>query len=394
MRRILFVDDEPRVLEGLRRLLRARREEWDLAFAPGGAAALEALAAAPVDVIVSDMRMAGMDGGTLLGHVQRDYPSVVRIVLSGDTDKGSTLRALPVVHQFLTKPCDPELLQEVIERATNLRALLADEQLRWMVGEMESLPSVPRVYSELTRVLADPDTDLKDVVKVVEQDVAMYAKILQLVNSAFFGLARRVTSIQQAVNYIGTSTLRNLALSVEVFRAFEGTKAVPGFSLEALQDHGLAVARLAARLLTDRRQGESAFMAGMLHDVGQLILATRLPEHFARALGRARGSSDDLHTIERELLGVTHAELGAYLLGLWGLPYPVVEAVAHHHSPTRVSQRSFDILSAVHVANLLAHEHGGGARAALDEQYLEGLGVGGQLAAWRQLAADQAGVAA
>ncbi len=390
MRRILFVDDEPRVLEGLRRLLRSRRGEWELVFAHGATAALEALAAAGADVIVSDIRMPGMDGGSLLAHVQKEYPSVVRIVLSGDTDIGITFRALPVAHQFLTKPCEPEILQEVIERAVNLRALLDDEQLRRMVGEMETLPSVPRVYSELTRVLADPEADLTAVVKVVERDVAIYAKILQLVNSAFFGLARRVTSIQQAVNCIGTSMLRTLVLSVEVFRAFDGVGTVPGFSLEGVQDHGLAVARLAGRLLADKRQGESAFMAGMLHDVGQLILATRLPEHFGEALARVRRSGTALHAVEQELLGVTHAELGAYLLGLWGLPYPVVEAVAHHHVPTRVSQSRFDILSAVHVANLLVREQAERSPSALDEPYLAALGVGDRLPAWRQLAAEQA----
>jgi HD-like signal output (HDOD) protein len=391
MRRILFVDADPLVLDGFKRLLRTRRSEWEMLFIPRATEALETLGSEPVDVLVSDFRMSGMDGGTLLAHVQKEFPSVVRIVLSGDTDVGVALRALPVAHQFLTKPCDPDILLEVIERAANLRLLLDDQQLRCTVGELETLPSLPRVYSELTRVLANPDANLNDVVRVVEQDVAIYAKILQLVNSSFFGLARRVTSIQHAVNTIGTAMLRNLVLSVEVFRAFDVGKAVPGFSLEKLQAHGLRVARLASRLVVDRRQTESAFVGGMLHDVGRLILVTRLPAFLSRAIAHSRETGIELHRVERELLGVTHAELGAYLLGLWGLPYPVVESVAHHHDPRRVVQSRFDVLAAVHVADQLARELDAKGTHAVDEHYLETLGMTSRLPAWRALAAEDLG---
>jgi HD-like signal output (HDOD) protein len=396
MHRILFVDDEPRILEGLQRLLRPHRDEWKMSFALGGKAALEALAAEPFDVIVSDMRMPNMDGATLLAAVREAYPDIVRIVLSGHTEVGLEIRAVQVAQQFITKPCTPETLRGVISRACNLQSLLVDATIRAVVGTMEALPSLPRLYSALTQAVSDPDVSLHDIGDIVGQDVAMCAKVLQLVNSAFFALPRRVTSIHSAVSLLGTNMLRSLVLSAEVFRSFDG----PGYSPslhERLQEHALLTGGIARRLLTDRRQAEDAMMAGILHDVGILILATRMPEHHAEALARSRATGLPLTETERQIMGVTHAEIGAYLLGLWGLPFVIVEAVAYHHQPMRVGAPSLDVLAAVHIAEALAIEAAGPTPRAGAEEYLplepayvEALGVSERLVEWRSLAAAQA----
>src|SRR5208337_2001432 len=237
MRRVLFVDDEPRILEGLRRMLRPQRHEWEMAFAPGGEAALALMEASPFDVIVSDMRMAGMDGATLLCRVRELYPQMVRIVLSGHTELSTALRVVPVAHQFLAKPCDAEMLRVAIERACHLKALLHDDSIRRTVGALCELPSLPRTYHALTLALADPDTSIQRIAGIVELDVGISTKVLQLVNSAFFGIARSITNIQNAVSYLGISTLKSLVLSVEVFRVFTPKRHLEGFSLEDLQRH-------------------------------------------------------------------------------------------------------------------------------------------------------------
>jgi HD-like signal output (HDOD) protein len=234
------------------------------------------------------------------------------------------------------------------------------------------------------------------VAEIVSKDIAICAKVLQLANSGFFGAARRVASIQQAVTVLGTATIRNLALSVEVFRAFEKAEAVPGFSPQALQDHALLTASIASRLLPNRQESEDAFSAGMLHDVGQLVLAAAAPARLAEPLKVAHARGVPLHVAEHEQFGITHAEVGAYLLGLWGLPYPIIEAVAFHHAPDRVAHERFDVLTAVHVANLLAVEQAGPAMSrptdALDTaaDYLESLGIVPDLPGWRSMAAEQA----
>jgi HD-like signal output (HDOD) protein len=401
VKRVLFVDDEIRVLDGLRRLLRTQRHEWDMRFAAGGDAALAELEQARFDVIVTDMRMPGIDGASLLQLVQQRYPHTVRIVLSGHMEPESVLRAASVTHQYLTKPCDPQLLVQAVERACALKALLDHEVLRTAVGKMSSLPSAPRIYSALTMALADPNVSLAEVVRIVEQDVAMCANCLHLVNSAFFGLAQRITDIHQAVSYLGTNTLRSLVLSTEVFRALKGDPRRSGWHDGQLRRHAHLVASVAAQLVPDRRQAHDAFAAALLHDIGKLVLAAELPDWYERAEARARADGTALHEAEGQLYGVSHAEVGAYLLGLWGLPHTLVEAVAYHHAPRRVHRgpgaSRLDVVGAVHIADALVHEQEAGEAEAgadaaslnptIDLEYLEWIGGADRLPAWRAAAA-------
>jgi HD-like signal output (HDOD) protein/ActR/RegA family two-component response regulator len=395
MRRVLFVDDEPRILEGLQRMLRAQRHEWEMAFAPGGEAALALMEASPFDVIVSDMRMPGMDGARLLARVRELYPQVVRIVLSGHTELSTALRVIPVAHQFLAKPCDAATLRVAIERACHLKGLLNDDSIRRMVGGLRDLPALPRTYDALTQALTNPDASLQKIARIVEQDVGISAKVLQLVNSAFFGLAHSITNIEHAVIYLGINTLRSLALSLEIFRVFEPKTPLPGFSLEGLERHARLAAHIAARLPVPKHLADITMVAGMLHDVGKLILAWKFPERFKNLLAQAAEEHCPTYKVEEREYGFSHAEIGAYLLGLWGLPYILVEAVALHHSPNRVPHESFDALSAVYVANLLAHElEAPSPEVSLEDdtetnrKELAALGVEEDLDAWRAMAAE------
>jgi HD-like signal output (HDOD) protein len=389
------VDDEPRLLEGLRRLLRPQRHQWEMAFVPNGEAALAMMEASPFDVIISDMRMPGMDGAALLSRVREKFPQVVRIVLSGQTELATAFRVIPVAHQFLAKPCDAEMLRVVVERACHLKALLNDDSIRRIVGALSDLPSLSRTYEALTAALEDPDSSLQTVARIVEQDVGISAKILQLVNSAFFGISRSITNVQNAVSYLGINTLRSLVLSVEIFQVFKPKRTLPGFCLEDLQRHARVTAHIAARLPVPKHLSDVTLVAGTLHDVGKLILAWKLPDEFERVLDTAAKENLPLYQVEEHEYGFSHAEIGAYLLGLWGLPYAVVEAVALHHRPNRVPHQNFDAVAAVYVANLLGHEQETPAREARLENNLEplqeelaALGVEQQLPHWRAMAAE------
>jgi putative nucleotidyltransferase with HDIG domain len=392
MKRILFVDDEPKILEGLQRTLRAQRHEWEVAFASSGDTALTMLAAAPFDVVVSDMRMPGMDGAALLETVRQQYPNILRIILSGYTEMEASLRAVPVAHQFLLKPCDPDTLRDAIERATSLVAVLNSKMMASLVGSMQELPSLPRTYMELRKALADPETPIDRVVRIVEKDVAISAKILQLVNSAFFGLTRDISDIKMAVSYLGINILQNLVVSVEAFRMFQPKKAIPGFSIEELHAHSQLTARIAAHFSSEKKVPTAVVVGALLHDVGKLVIAERAPDHFARAISGAREDGRPLFAVEEELIGVSHAEVGAYLLSLWGLPYPVVEAVAHHHHPERVSQHKLDMITVVYLSNLLAHENSGEVSPPaliykdIDSGVLDAIGMADHLPEWRQMA--------
>jgi putative nucleotidyltransferase with HDIG domain len=308
------------------------------------------------DVIVSDMRMPGIDGAALLDAVREKYPAMLRVILSGYTELEASFRAVPVAHQFLLKPCDADALRSAIERATSLVEALNSKMLTGLVGSLQDLPSVPRAFAELRDALADPETSIDRLVKIVESDVAITAKVLQLVNSAFFGVTREVSDIKTAVSYLGISILQNLVLSLEAFRCFQPKKAIPGFSLDQFHEHAHLAAKIAGAAPGKAKQAGAAVGAALLHDIGKLVIAERAPEHLARAIKGAQQEKRPLYVIEEELIGVSHAEVGAYLLSLWGLPYPLVEAVAHHHHPARVPQEQLDVIPIVYLANLLAHE--------------------------------------
>ncbi len=395
MRRILFVDDEPSVLDGLRRSLRKQRKSWEMEFVESGAAALAMLAERPFDVIVSDMRMPGMDGAVLLKRVQHEHPSVVRLVLSGFSELEASMRAAAVAHQFISKPCEVDVLQAVVERACGLNELLENEDLRSLVNEMSSLPSLPSTYAALTRVLAVPEAGFREVAEVISGDAAICAKVLQLVNSSFFGLPQRVNDMETAISLLGTNMVKNLVMSAEVFSPLGNDTQLRGFDFEEERVRTLFTAQLARAIATSRlskRDAEDAYMAGVLHDVGRLVLASQLPKRFQKTLDAELEGSEPSWQRERMEFGVTHADVGAYLLGVWGLPYPIVEAVAMHHEPERIGVRDFDVTVALYVANALLREHRDAgifstqhAEQAPDLALLEKIGVADSLDEWRAL---------
>jgi putative nucleotidyltransferase with HDIG domain len=390
--RILFVDDETRILDALQRMLRPQRSAWDMAFAAGAEAALTMLEAASFDVIVSDMRMPGMDGAALLEVVRTKYPGMLRIVLSGYTELEASFRAVPVAHQFLLKPCDADALRMAIERGTRLLQVLNSKMLVSIVGSLQELPSLPKAYSELRVELSNQEPSVSRIAKIVEDDVGISAKVLQLVNSAFFGLPRDVSNVTTAVTYLGTNILQHLVLSLEVLRTFQPKKATPGFSIEGFSRHSHMVAQIAARIPQKGALPGAVVVAGLLHDVGKLVIAERTPDHFVRALTGAKTEKRPLFEVEEELIGVSHAEVGAYLLSMWGLPYPVVEAVAHHHHPERIPHSQLDMITAVHLANTVAHECSDGLSEAglvhpeIDPQLLATAGGPEVLAECRKVA--------
>jgi len=390
MKRILFVDDEPQILEGLQNLLRRQRDKWEMVFAQGGEKAVELLEQGHFDVIVTDMMMPGIDGAALLKIVGEKYTNTVRIVLSGYTELAGAVRAIPVAHQFLTKPCRPAELENVVERACNLQLLINDEALQKTIGKIETLPPLPRMYAALTKALSDPDTGADDVAKILEQDMAMCAKLLQLVNSSFFVSAKQITSVQFAVVRLGFQIVKNLVLSLEVFKS-NAPIQIEGFSAENLQKHALLVANIAKQICPNPQQSEDAFMAAMLHDIGTLIMAMEMPDKLKQAIALSQAEGLPLEKAEEKLFGVTHAEIGAYLLGAWGLPYPVVEAVANHHRPQRVLSHSFCPLAAVYIAEGLVSEIEADSEspALLDLDYVEALGVTDQLSSWRKMTEKQ-----
>ena len=391
-KRILFVDDEPKVLRGLQRMLYSKEDEWEMAFAESGQEALDLLAEQPFDVIVSDMRMPGMDGAQLLNEVLRRYPQIVRIVLSGHSERELVLRSVGATHQYLAKPCDPERLQRVVARACALRELLADESFRSIVSQMNTIPSLPQLYIDVMQELQAPEGSIKKVGEIISRDVGMTAKVLQIVNSAFFGLPRHVSDPSHAASLLGLDTLKALILSAHVFSQLNEASA-KGLCFDTLWNHSIATGTLAKRIASaencEVQVCDHTLIAGLLHDTGKLLLAVNLPDRYRKMWSLSEKGTMTSLDAERQVFGTTHAEVGAYLFGLWGLPAPIVEAVAFHHCPDRCVATTFTPLTAVHVADALEHEQDGAGKPSeapqLATEYLARLGLLERVSTWQEL---------
>jgi HD-like signal output (HDOD) protein/CheY-like chemotaxis protein len=393
LKRILFVDDESKILDGLQRMLRPDRKRWEMEFAVGGEAALKACANARFDVVISDMRMPGMDGATLLGHIRDQYPETARIILSGYSEITAATRAVHVAHRFLAKPCNASELQATIERVCTLQEVLCTPEIRQVIGTVGTLPSLSSTYTALTQALGRPDTSIDTVAEILSHDVAMSAKVLQLVNSAFFGLAQTVTSLQSAASYLGMETIKNLALVSEAFKVFVPHSCIPQSEFEAIQIQAQMTAAIALVLPADAKTREITVLAALLHDVGRLVLASKMPDRFCSVIALTKARGCEPFEAEEELLGTSHAEIGAYLLGLWGLPNLAVEAIAHHHHPDRIPHSDFDSSVALYIAGLLAYElqaHPQDANGAelreFDRTCLKKLGILSRFPEFRSLA--------
>ncbi len=389
MKQILFVDDEIKVLEGLGRMLRTMRHDWDMTFLADPREAVKLIADKTFDAIVVDMRMPVMDGTALLQKARECRPGMARIVLSGHAEREAAMRSVGLAHQFLAKPCDADTLRGTVARACELRDLLHDGGLASSVCELGKLPSLPRLYHAITEEMNHDEVSLKRVAAIISHDIAMTAKVLQLVNSAFFGLGRRVSSIEQAVSYLGVDVIRSLVVSQAAFAEFE---LVDLDFFRSLWKHSWATGAVAKRIseLESRDpivHGE-ALQAGMLHDIGALVLAARVPEKYRKVREPHVAGEAALLPREQELFGCDHGRVGAYLLGLWGLSDRIVEALAYHHCPRECAYAKFAPLTAVHAANALVLELSGECEAAteMDMDYLTAIGCAERLPQWQQQA--------
>jgi len=387
-KRLLFVDDEPMVLDGLRRALWSTRNEWEMHFVASAAAALEALDLEPFDAIITDMRMPLMDGAQLLEAVKEKHGDLVRIILSGQSKKETILRSIAPAHQFLSKPCNIEELKDRLNQAFTQRELLRNQPLASIISRMRSIPSLPTLYNDLTAALRSENASLGAIEQIISKDVSMAAKILQLANSAFIAAHGRVSSLHEAVSLIGAETVRSLTLSIHVFSQFDRNAATAAH-LPALWNHSVAVAALACHIAItetgNKSLADESFTTGLLHDVGKIVLLAEMPREYQRVLKRLDGNAQTLCELELEYLGCRHEQIGAYLMSVWGLPAPIVQAVEFHHHPSASGLARFSALTAAHCADAIASatdESLLNRDVELDAQHVMALGVLEKLPQW------------
>lgn len=396
-RRILFVHDDAATLAALEHALGGNRGEWTVEVARTPADALERLAASRFDAVVADAGRRGM-GGSFLDDAAVRQPRAVRLLLSTSGGRAMLMRAGGSAHQHVSSPVDLQSAFERLESTFALGELLDDARLQAVVGRLKAVPSLPSVYVAIMAELRQEEPAGQRIGELVAKDAGMSAKLLQLVNSPFFGLRMEVTDPAHAVQMLGLETVRALVLSMHIFEQFD-ERSIARYRLARVWRHSLSAAhcaRLVARLHDPKAEavGE-ATTAALLHDIGKLVLASGLKDEYGAAVARAEQARTAQWEAERELLGATHAEVGAYLLSVWGLPDPIVEAAAWHHRPSACPSPRFGPLGVVHVVDAIEHEaHPAdtvGAAPSLDDAYMERFKAVWQYAAWKAAYLDAEG---
>ena len=385
--RLVLLDHEHDVASAHRRAFRTVRPEWDVVLATSHDAALKAMDDGRTDVFIAALGKAPQEAVGLFETVKVRSPSTIRIALSEFAERSVALRLEKSVHRCLHKPCDTYTLAMLIERSATLRDIVNDATVLDAIGGLESIPRPPVTVLALEKVMADPNAGVIAVAAVINRDAALTARLLRVVNSSFFGIGRQVTRVDAAVNFLGVSLVRAITIADGATRAF--TVAPEVLDLDEWNMHAVRVAATArdiARAVRpeDRSMADEAFLAGLLHDVGQVVMAGVAPSAWKAIEQKAQSSGKPLNEVERDAGAVSHSMVGAYLLSLWGLPSSVVEAVAFHHTPEALPGAIFDASIAVHVADALAARSHDRASPGVSQACVQAAGISAdQLQDWR-----------
>jgi HD-like signal output (HDOD) protein len=370
--KVMFVDDEPMVLKGIKRSL--FNTGWEIILANSGQQALDILSDTPVDCVISDMQMPGMNGAELLEKISELYPSTVRVVLSGHADKDMAAKASFVAHQWFSKPCSPDEIKKAIQRIETIQQALPNQKIKEIVGKIKVLPSTPKLFLRIKQ-LFDADVDMDLVANVIGEDPALTAKILQISNSSFFMLNTKVQRIEDAITRLGADVVSCVVAMAEIY---SNTIKIPGYSIEKAQQHSMSTALLGVSLAPPEAR-EETMLVGLLHDIGMYILFMLAPDSVETYLQK-RIKSEDNTALEHELFGADHTQLAGYLLHLWNFPYHLIDSIVLHHQPLKLMEHKFGAAAAIYVANLLMNKQ------PLNEDFVAHFQLADKLPDWEKQA--------
>ncbi len=359
IKNIIFVDDDVHLLRGLKRGLYSLRTEWSMSFFNHPQEALEYIESHPVDVIVSDFRMPNMSGYELLSRLRDHHPNIIRILLTGQPDQETYAESINICHYFLWKPLKIEILKPLLDRLQQLTAILTNETLTNTINGMTALPTLPENFVRLTSLLDQPESDFKQLAQIVHNDVSLTMQILKMVNSAFIGLIRQINSLEEALQYLGLNTLRALILAHSIYSLPPDLPESIRHNMGRIWEHSILTARLAEGLVREAKDPTLkayAAIGGVLHDIGRFVIMINFPDKSLEINKIVHDQKIDHHAAEELILGVDHAQIGAYLASLWGLPPQLIEAIYFHLTPDTLKLNGkHNITTAVWHANRICH---------------------------------------
>ena len=335
MNRLLFVDTSPQNMAVYQTLFAGDKEHWECHYADSIKVAFDKLSCADFDMVVTDIKMPVLNGIPLLETIAQMYPNIIRIVLIPALSADYSKHLVKYAHRIIVRPKTPDQLETLVARVFRLYKMIMRPQAIKFIDGLETIPSLPKIYGDLVAELESPSPSVKKAGILISQDLGMSASILKMVNSAYFGLSKRITSPEFAVSLLGLDIVQGLVLTAHLFTAFSNAETKL-LNLESIVEHSLIVGFLAKEMARHEKLppavADSVYVAGILHDVGRLVFASHSPKLYRNVIDIAARENRQLYQVEQELFGATHAEIGAYLLGQWGLPELVIELIAYHHS--------------------------------------------------------------
>lgn len=386
-KRILVIDHQLDDLRAIAEELTSTHPDWQVDATGKMPAALQLLDAKRYDGILAVSNFVGQEPHHLLKQSRERCPNALRFALENQSASDSNQTTLEIAHQLFSKPMDAPAIRKKMERSLALNDALGNDHLRLVVAQIRQLPTLPDIYLRFLDETRKSLPSIERLADIIQSDISLCSKLLQLANSAYFGVSTTIESPEDAILYLGIEQVKAMVLAVQVFGLFKSGK-VAGFNPAALWDHSMetaTIARLLARVeRLPRQEAEACFTGGLLHDVGKLILVTHLPKLYLEIQEHAGSEGCSFVEAERAVMGSTHAQLGASLLSHWGLPDSIVLATACHHSPADSLQPEFGPTLAVHLANGLAREKGDSAESPdIDSDYLKTLGMEKRINLWR-----------
>lgn len=389
---LLFLDDEPNILQGLERTLRPMRRKWNMSFVLNGSEALKLAQKEPCHILVTDLCMPEMSGIYVLRRFRDIYPNTIRIVLSGQTDRDTFWEAIGLAHVYVGKPCESQVLEAIITRALDAKHHLPHPGLRRLVSQIEFVPFFPDNWQALVEESESASPNMEKIAAIIYQDIGMSAKVLQIASSAYLGTPHLFTSSKKAA----------LSLSIEGINAMvryyksllpEKDFHLPTKLFDAVRQRCLISGLIAKRIVKEQNKSvewqEKAFLVGLLHGLGEIILIYYFSSEYREALNLSNRKNIPLWKAEREIFKCTHEEISVFLLSIWGLPTDICNALAFHHMPLESGQSEFGLLTAAHVAEVLAGQlvppGNAGIAPCIDMEYLSKIGHVDSLTAWREL---------
>ncbi len=378
---VVFVDDDEFITSSLKRGLRSLKDIWEINFFNDSLNAFEFIQENPCDVVVTDMLMPNLDGSKLLAKVYECKPQTIRMILSGQADKELLYRASLFSHAFMAKPFSSETVIKAIEKATRLRQSFMNSALINSLTQQQALPSPPMLYHRLLALLNDDKSTIDSITHLVEQDVSVSSKLLQIINSAYFGLSREIISVSEAIRLLGVDTIRSLFFTITLFKQYKGAGGETSL-IDNIYQYSLSISHLstliAQRHRLDLEAANVCKTAGLLSQIGLLVLADRFPKELDQLKKMVQNEKIDIYNAEELLLHRSHCVIGAYLMSIWGLPDEIVEAILYSYSPTElIHDPAIVPISVVHLATWLAaqkHPAFYNKYIQVDEPYLHACG--------------------